>query len=70
MGMACSIHGEKRNAFKVSVGKLEVNRPQRRPRCRWDDNIKMDLREVGWGSVQDRDQSRALVNRAVNLWVP
>jgi hypothetical protein len=76
MGMACSTHGEKRNVFKFMVGKLQVNRPLRRPRCRWEDSIKMDLREVGWGGMdwinlaQDRDQWQALVNREMNLWVP
>ena len=52
---------------KVLVGKLEGKRPLRRPRCRWEDNIKMDLQEVGRGCgdwmelVQDRDSWRALV---------
>jgi hypothetical protein len=39
--------GEKRNAYRILVGKLEGKRPQRRPRRRWVDNIKMDLREIG-----------------------
>jgi hypothetical protein len=66
----------KRNAFKDLVGKLEVNRPLGRPRCRWKDDIKMDPREVGWGGMdwinlaQDRDQWQALVNRAVTLQGP
>jgi hypothetical protein len=58
------------------VGKPEGKRPLERPRRRWVDNIKMDLREIGWDSVdgielaQDRDQWRALVNTAMNLRVP
>jgi hypothetical protein len=58
------------------VGKPERKRPLGRPRHRWEDNIKMDLREIGWGDVycidlaQDRDQWRALVNMIMNLWVP
>jgi hypothetical protein len=43
--------GEKRNAYRVLVGKPEGRRPLRRPRRRWVDNIKMDLREIGWGGV-------------------
>jgi hypothetical protein len=42
--------GERRGAYRVLVGKPEGRRPLGRPRCRWEDNIKMDLREVGWGS--------------------
>jgi hypothetical protein len=41
--------GEKRNAYRLLVGKREGRRPLGRPRCRWLDNIKMDLVEVGWG---------------------
>jgi hypothetical protein len=68
--------GEKRNANRILVGKPEEKRPLGRPRCRWVDNIKMDLRETGWGCMnwidlaQDRDQSRALVNMVMNVWVP
>jgi hypothetical protein len=43
--------GEKRNAYRILVGKLEGKRPLGRPRCRWVDNIKMDLKEIGWGGV-------------------
>jgi hypothetical protein len=55
--------GEMRNAYRILVGKPEGKRPLGRPRRRWEDNIKMDLREIGWGRmdwidlVQDRDQS-------------
>jgi hypothetical protein len=68
--------GEKRNVYRILVGKPEGNIPLRRPRHRWEDNIKMDLREIGWGGMdsidlaQDRDQWRALVNTAMNLRVP
>jgi hypothetical protein len=64
------------NACKILVGKPEGERPLGRPRHRWVDNIKMDLREIGWGGTDridlalDRDQWRALVNTAVNLRVP
>jgi hypothetical protein len=53
--------GEKRNACRILVGKLECKRPLERPRRRWVDNIKMDLREIGWDGIdwidlaQDRD---------------
>jgi hypothetical protein len=43
--------GEKRNAFTILVGKPEGKRPLGRPRCKWLDNIKMDLRETGWGGM-------------------
>jgi hypothetical protein len=68
--------GEKRNACRILVGKPEGKRPLGRPRRRWVDNIKMDLREIGWDGVdwidmaQDRDQWRALVNTVLNLRVP
>jgi hypothetical protein len=68
--------GANRNAYTILVGKPEGKRPLGRPRCRWVDDIKMDLREVGCGGVdlidlaQDRDQWRALVNTIMNLWVP
>jgi hypothetical protein len=68
--------GEKRNAYGILVGKPEGKRPLGRPRRRWQDNIKMDLKEIGWGGMdwldlaQDRDQWRALVNMVMNLWVP
>jgi hypothetical protein len=58
------------------VGKPEGKKPPRRPRCRWEDNIKMDLRKIGWGGMdwidlaQDRAQWRALVSTVMNLRVP
>jgi hypothetical protein len=51
MGMACSMHRQIRNVYKILVGKLKRKRPLGRPRCRWEGNIKMDLKEIGWGSV-------------------
>jgi hypothetical protein len=68
--------GEKRNAYRLLVGKPEGKRPLGRPRRRWVDNIRMDLREVGWGDVdwidlaQDRNRWRAVVNSVLNLQVP
>jgi hypothetical protein len=76
MGMICSTHGEQRNAYRIFLGKPEGNRPLRRPGSRRADNIKMDLREIGWGGMdwiyqaQDRDQWRTLVNTVTNLRVP
>jgi hypothetical protein len=51
MGRACSTNGEKRNACKIWMGKPEGKRPLERPRRRWEDNIRMDLREIGWGCM-------------------
>jgi hypothetical protein len=48
-----ALMGERRGAYRVLVGKSEEKRPLGRPRCRWEDNIKMDLREVGWGHGLD-----------------
>jgi hypothetical protein len=54
----------------------KVRGPLRRPRCRWVDNIKMDVREIGWDGrdwidlTQDRDQRRALLNTVMDLRVP
>jgi hypothetical protein len=65
--------GEKSNAYRILVGNSEIKRPLGRPRRRWVDNIKMDLREIGWdwiNLVQDRDQWRALVSTVINLRVP
>jgi len=51
MGGACSTYGERRGVYRVLEGKLEGKRPFGRPRLRWEDNIKMDLQEVGWGGM-------------------
>jgi hypothetical protein len=48
MGRACSTNGEKRNAYRILVGKSERKRPLGIPRCRWVGNIKIDLRKIGW----------------------
>jgi hypothetical protein len=70
------MHGEKGNAYWVLVGVPEGNRPPRRLRGRWEDNMKVDLREVARGGMdwvhlaQDRDHWRALVNTVINLHVP
>jgi hypothetical protein len=67
--------GTKRKAYRILVGKPEGKRPLGRPRRRWVDNIEIDLREIGWNGMdwvdltRDRDQSRALVNTAMNLRV-
>jgi hypothetical protein len=68
--------GETRNACRILVGKPEGRRPLGRPRRRWVDDFKIDLREIGWDGVdwidlaQDMDQWRALVNMLMNLRVP
>jgi hypothetical protein len=68
--------GERRDVYRVLVGKPEGKRQLGRPRRRWEDNIKMDLREVGCGGIdwielaEDRVRWRALVNAVMNLRVP
>ncbi|KAJ4448478.1 hypothetical protein ANN_10494 [Periplaneta americana] len=68
--------GGSRNAYRVLVGRAEGKGPLGRPRCRLEDNIKMDLREVGYDDrdwinlAQDKDRWRAYVRAAMNLWVP
>jgi hypothetical protein len=68
--------GEVRCAYNILVGRPEGKRPLGRPRRRWEDNMKMDLREIGFGDVewiylaQDRDMWRAIVNTVLNLQVP
>jgi hypothetical protein len=61
--------------YKILMGKTERKRPLERPRCRWEDGIRMHIRETGWWSVewaqlgQDRDRWQALVNTVMNIWV-
>jgi hypothetical protein len=68
--------GEERGVYRVLVGKPEGKRPLGRPRHRWEDNIRMDLQEVGCGGIdwiqlaQDRDRWRAIVNAVMNLRGP
>jgi hypothetical protein len=67
--------GEERKAYKVLVGKPEGKRPLGRPRRRWEDRIRMDLREIGLGGMdwirlaQDRDRWRSVVSAVMNLRV-
>jgi hypothetical protein len=68
--------GEASGAYIILVGRPERRRPLGRPRRRWEDNIRMDLRKIGFGYMnwihwaQDRDRWRALVNTVMNLRVP
>ena len=68
--------GQGRGVYRVLVGKPEGKRPMGRPRCRWEDNIMMDLKEVGGGCgdwmelAHVRDRWRALVSTVMNLRVP
>jgi hypothetical protein len=68
--------GEKRNAYRILLGKSERKRPLGRPRRRWVDNSKMGLREIGWRGMDwidlahGRDQWSALVSTVMNLRVP
>jgi hypothetical protein len=68
--------GEMRNAYKILVGKPGTKRPLGGSRRRWENNIRMDLREIGWEGVdwmhlaEDRDQCRAVVNTVMNRRVP
>jgi hypothetical protein len=67
---------EKRNEYRVSVGEPEEKKPLGRHRRKWENNMKMDLREIGWGGMdwidlaQVKDMYRAIVNTAMNLQVP
>jgi hypothetical protein len=76
MGRACSTNGEKRNAYTILVGKPQGKRPLGRPKRMLVNNIKMDLREMGWDGIkwinlaEDRDQWSALVNTVVILQAP
>jgi hypothetical protein len=76
MGGLCSSDVEGRGVYTVLVGKPEGKRPLGRPRCKWEDNIKMDIQEVGCGGMdwielaQDMNRWRALVNAVMNFRVP
>jgi hypothetical protein len=76
MGRACSAYGERRNVYNVLVRKPEGKKLLGRPRSRWVDNIKMDLRGTGWGGMywihlaEDRDLYRALVSMVMYLRIP
>jgi len=77
MGGAIACKGERRGAYRVLVGKPEGKRQLGKPRHRWEDNIKMDLQEVGWGGgvdwtdlAQDRDKWQALANAVMIFRVP
>jgi hypothetical protein len=75
MGGTCSAYGEGICVYRILVGKPEGKRPLGRPRHRWEDNIKMDLQEVGYGDIdwielaQNRDRWWALVKAVMNLRV-
>ena len=75
MGGACGAHGGGERYAQGLVGKHERKMPLGRPRRRWEDNIKMDLQELGGGGdwmelAQDRDRWRALVNKVMKFRVP
>jgi hypothetical protein len=76
MGGACSAYGERRGVYRVLVGKPDGKRPLGSPSRRWEDNIKVDLQEVGCGGMDwielahDRDEWWALVNAVMNLRIP
>jgi hypothetical protein len=75
MGRTCGTNGERRGAYRALVGKPEGRRPLGRPRRRWEGNVKMDLREMGWGTdwidvSQDRDMWQAFVNAVMNVRAP
>jgi hypothetical protein len=69
------MEGEKRNAYRGLVGKPEEKRSLGKPRCTWEDNIKINLRETGWGGkdwndlAQDMNQWRALAKKLMNIRV-
>jgi hypothetical protein len=75
VGGACGTHGRGEKIVQGFVGKARSKETTRRPRCRWEDGIRMDLRETGLGGVdwirlaQDRDRWRAVVSAVMNLRV-
>jgi hypothetical protein len=75
MSGPCSTNEVKKNAYGLLVGKPEEKRPLGRPKCRWEDNIKMDLGEIGWCGMDwanptlDWDQWRSYLITVINLRV-
>jgi hypothetical protein len=75
MDNECSMHRENMNSYRVLVRKPDENRQLGTPRRRWEDDIRMDLTEIGWGGInwidlaQDRDQWRALMSTRMNFQV-
>jgi hypothetical protein len=75
MGGYIARTGEMRNAYNILVGKPEWKRPLGRPRRRWEDNIRMDLREVVWKDVEwmhlaeNRGQWQVVMNTVMNIWL-
>jgi hypothetical protein len=75
VGGACGTHGRGEKSVQGFGGKPEGRRPLGRPRRRWEDGVRTDLREIGLGCVdwirlaQDRDRWRAVVSAVMNLWV-
>ena len=76
MGRPCGRNGRKKSAYTVLLWKHEGTGTVEKPRGRWEDNIKMYVKEVGWEGVdwislfQDRQEWRAVVNTVMNHWVP
>jgi hypothetical protein len=76
MSRICGTNGDKRNSYRIFLGKPEGKRSLRKPRCRCVENIKMNLRGTGWDGMdwicltKDRGQWRALVKKIMNLQAP
>ena len=76
MGGTCSAYGDRRGVYRILVGKLKGKEPLGRPRRRWEDNIKINLQEVGYGCVewielaQDKDSWGVHVNAVMNFRIP
>jgi hypothetical protein len=75
VGRACSTNGAKRNAYRILVGKPEIRRPLGKPKLRWVDNIKMDLRDrIGWYGLNRSGSGygpvEGPVNTVINLRIP
>lgn len=76
MGGACNMHGEIRNAYKIPVIKPEGTRPPTKPRCKWEDNIKMNVTKTEWEGVDWTDLAQESnwwwdpVYTEMNLWAP